>query len=163
VTAQDVEGIADAGPAVATPPAGILRLAGSRVPAQPGRDRGVVVADPPGGEAGQVLRRGEEPGVAGHAAHQAGVLVVYDAGPGCPVPARLSGREVASRPVRQESYGGQPERAGHQAADGLVERFAGGGRRHLAEGDEARVRVADPGSRGRLQRGQAELAEQAVA
>src|SRR5256885_809264 len=65
VAAQDVEGVAGAGPAVAAAAAGAFGqggapgLAGSRVPAQPGRDRGVVVADPPGGEAGQVPRRGE--------------------------------------------------------------------------------------------------------
>ena len=54
--AQDVEGVAGAGPAVAAAAAEVPGLAGGRGPAQGGRDHGVVVADPPGGEASQVVR-----------------------------------------------------------------------------------------------------------
>ena len=85
---------------------------------------------------------------------------MHDAHPGAPVTARFGGGEASAGPFGLKFYGGQPERAGHQATDGRVERFAGYGRHHLAEGDEARVRVADPGSGRGLQRGLAQVAEQ---
>ena len=157
--AQDVEGVAGAGPAVAAAAAEALGLAAGRGPAQGGRDHGVVGTDPPGGEPGQVRRRGEQPGVTGHPAHQARVLVVHRAGPGGAVGAAFGGGEALCRAVRPESGRGQPERPGHQPTDGRVERLARHRRHHLAEEHESRVGVAGPGSGRDVQRGLAQVAE----
>ncbi len=159
-TVQDVEVIAAAGPAQAAVTAEAFGLAGGRGPAQSRRDHRIGIADPPGGEPGQVRRRREQPGVAGDAAHQASVLVVHSAGPRGAVRAAFGGGEAFRRTVRPESRRGHAERAGHQAQDRLVERPGGHGRHHLAQGDEPRVGVGDPGSGRRDQRGPVEIAQQ---
>ena len=98
--------------------------------------------------------------MAGHPAHQAGVLVVHDAGPGGAVAAAFGGGEASCRTVRPKSCRGQAERAGHQPADGGVQWFARHRRHHLAQQHEPGVGVGDSGSWRPLWRDLAQVAEQ---
>ena len=80
--AQDVVAVALADPAeaaAAVEPGGLEALGRA---AQRRRHRDVVLPRPPGRERLQVSDRREQAGVPGDAAHEPGILVVHDAGPG---------------------------------------------------------------------------------
>ena len=170
--AQDVVAVALADPAeaaAAVEPGGLEALGFA---AQPRGHRDVVLPRPPGRERLQVGGRREQAGVPGDAAHEPGVLVVHDAGPGDAAGRSLGRGEAVPRCVtsgaglapgraarggrnrtglgragRAVARPGHPERAGDEVADCGVEGLARDAGDDLPEGHEPQVGVGHPGTR----------------